>query len=84
MGAKLKIEGIDCVKVNLVNEDLLKVAKRETLELKATNSKLTQELKTLKNMLATQHMEMKGLRVQVKIPYCFHCLVRNSNCFQFI
>lgn len=60
------VEGIECTKVNLVNEELLNRANAEKIKLKAANAKLTQEVKTLKMMLATQHEEMKGLKVQVK------------------
>lgn len=79
MGEKLKIGGIECANVNLVNEDLLNVAKREILGLKATISKLSQELITLKRMLATQHEETKVLKVQVKFQFCFLCSIYSSN-----
>lgn len=84
MGEKLKIGGIECANVNLVNEDLLNVAKREILGLKATISKLSQELITLKRMLATQHEETKVLKVQVKFQFCFLCSIYSSNWFQWL
>lgn len=66
-GEKLEYEGVDCVKLNLVDEVLLEKAKRETMQLQTTNAKLTQELKLLKIMLATQNEEIKGLKAQVKL-----------------
>lgn len=70
-GKKIEIGGVECMKMNLVNEELLKKAEREAGRLKSVNAKLTQELKWLKNMLATQNEEMKGLKAQVKSNSAF-------------
>lgn len=77
-GGKIEFGGVECAKVNLVNAELLNRANAETIKLKSTNAKLTQELKTLKMMMVTQHEEIKGLKAQVTLPFCVHRLIRNG------
>lgn len=64
---KTYVEEIDCVQVNLVaTEELYKAAKAETMELKAANATLKQDLKTMENTMAAQEEEMNVIRTQVE------------------
>lgn len=64
---KTYIDEIDCVQVNLVaTEELFKVAKAETLELKAENVTLKQDVKRLENTSTVQQEELNVIKAQVK------------------
>lgn len=64
---KTYIDEIDCVQVNLVSaEELFKAAKAETMELKADNATLKQEVETLEKALAAQKEQMDVINAQVK------------------
>lgn len=67
---KAYIDEIDCVQVNLVaTEELFKASKAETMELKAVNATLKQDLKTLQNTLNAQQDEMNVIKAQVKMLF---------------
>lgn len=64
---KAYIDEIDCVQVNLVStEELFKAAKAETMELKANNATLKQEVETLEKALAAQKEQMDVINAQVR------------------
>lgn len=75
---KTYIDEIDCVQVNLVaTEELFKVAKAETMELKAENATLKQDVKKLENTSAAQLEELNVIKAQVNIIY-FSCSIDGS------
>lgn len=65
---KTYIDELDCIQVNLVaTEELYKMTKSETMELKATNSTLKQNVESLERTLAAQKEEMNVINAQVKL-----------------
>lgn len=78
---KTYIDEIDCVQVNLVaTEELYKATKAESMELKAANATLKQELDGLRSAMAILQEQMNVVKAQVKCYSAIYSICRMRNC----